>query len=190
MQPVHMAGEMRRQSDAVDFLPAQGVLAEVERLVEPDVDLARGAKRRHVAQQFFRNPQQARVQRADLAAGERRAILRAQLVEFAQLRHLDQVLGVAEQVDDGHNLDAHARGGVHEARKLFVGIGIAPGHAGQAGKLDGVLEVDVQLLVAPVGVAGQLREQPVEPLHLAGEVPLEGAGRGKGGGHIRGLAGS
>lgn len=47
-QAAYVVGEMRRPADARDFAPAAGVLTEVKRLVETNVNFARGAKRSDV----------------------------------------------------------------------------------------------------------------------------------------------
>ena len=67
--------------------------------------------------------------------------------------------------------------GLDEARQVAVPVRVPAGDARQAGVGDGVLQVQVQLLVPPIRVAGQLGEQPIQPLDLPRQVPLEGADR-------------
>src|SRR5580704_8545477 len=118
------------------------------------------------------------MQRAELAALQWRSIRDAHLVEVAQPGSFDQILRMAEQVDDRHDADAGTGRGPDEAGELFLRIGIAPRHAGQAGKFHGVLEVEVKFLVTPFRVARQPLQQKIQPLNLAGEVPLKSAAHG------------
>ena len=176
MQPADMAGKMSGQPLPRDFRTATRALAEVKRLVEADVHLPGRAERRHVAQEFPGDLRRARMQGADLAAFARPAGSVAQFVQVAQSGHLDEILGVSEQVDDGH--DAEAGGGrrVHEPRHLLIGISIGARDGGQARIFDRILQVQIKLLITPVGVAGQPLQKKIEPLHLAGEIPLKGFG--------------
>jgi hypothetical protein len=80
---------------------------------------------------------------------------------------------VAEEVDDGDDADPDPGGLADQPGELALAVGVPAGDAGQAGEFDRVLQVEVELAVAPVRVARQLREEPVEALHLAAEVPLE-----------------
>ena len=141
-----------------DLGPAARTAAEEERLVEADVNLAGGAKRRDVAQQLRRHLQSARMQRTDLTAFERAALGITQFVQIPPMRHFDQVLGVTEQADDRHDADAGGRRGSHQSREFVVGICVIPGDVRQTGVLDRILEVKVEFLVTPFGVA----RQPVE----------------------------
>ena len=106
VQPLHVAPEMRLEPDLGDLGGAERVPAEAERLVEADVDLPGGAEGRDVAQERVGHLEDPRVERAHLAALERRTVGSPQLVQVAQLRHLDQVLGVPEEVDDRNDADA------------------------------------------------------------------------------------
>ena len=175
VEAVDVACEMRGETDAGDLGATERVFAEVEGFVEADMDFARGAEGRHVAQKFVGDFEGARVERTNLAAFERGAVGRTEFVEVAQLRGFYQVLGVAEEVDDGDDLDSGVGGGGDEFLEFAGRVGVGAGDAGEAGVGDGVFEVEVKLVVAPVGVAGKLREEEVEALDLAGEVPLEGA---------------
>ena len=76
--------------------------------------LAGRAKGRHVAEEFPGDLQRERMQRTELPAVERLPRGVAQFVEVAQLRHLDEILRMAEQIDDRDDLDPDARGGVHQ----------------------------------------------------------------------------
>jgi len=136
-----------------------------------------GAEGRDVAQEFLRDFERARMERADLPALQWGSVGRTQLVEVAEFGRLDEILRVAEQVDDGHDADAGAGRGFDEADELFLRIGIAPRHAGQARKLHGVLEMKVKFLVTPVGVARQPLQQKIQPFNLAGEIPLKSTNR-------------
>ncbi len=158
VEAVDVAGEMRREADAGDLGAGERVLAEVEGFVEADMDFARSAKGRHVAEELVGDFEGARVERAELAAFERGTVGRAEFVEVAQAGRFYEVLGVAEEIDDGDDLEAGAGGGGDEFLEVAGGVGVGAGDAGEAGVGDGVFEVQVKLVVAPVGVAGQLRE--------------------------------
>src|ERR1035437_3374127 len=138
------------------------------------MDLARGAKRSHVAEERLGNLKGARMQRAELTAFERRAVGGAEFVEVAQLRSLDEVLGMSEQIDDRDDPDTSARGGINQFGELLVSIGVAARDRRQAGVFDGVFEMQIEFLVTPVGVTRQEFEQHVESLDLPGKIPLEG----------------
>jgi hypothetical protein len=98
----------------------------------------------------------------------------AEFVEVAQLRSFDEVLGMAEQIDDRYDPDASACGGINQFGELPVRIGVAARDRRQARVFDGVFEMQIEFLVAPVGVTRQEFEQHVESLDLPGKIPLEG----------------
>jgi hypothetical protein len=87
---------------------------------------------------------------------------------------------MTEQVYDRHHLDAGAAGGVDEPRKLGGRVRVLAGHAGQAGVLHRILQVQVEFLVAPIGIARKLRDKPVQAFDLPGKVPLKRAKHGRG----------
>ncbi len=151
------------------------MFAEVKRFVEADVNFACRAEWRHVSQQFLRDLKRARMQWANLTAFQGRSIWRTEFVQVVQFGHLDQVLRVPEEIDDRNDLDARFGRGVHEAAELFVRVSVAARNAGQARVFDGILEMEVHLVITPLGVARQLRDKPVESLHLTSEVPLKRA---------------
>src|SRR5690606_3951610 len=118
----------------------------------------------------------AGVQRANLPGGQGFAGGGvAQFVEVAVGGVFDQVLGVSEEVDDGHDPDAVAGGGGDELFEFAPSVGGGAGDAGERGIIHGVLRVQVELLVAPLGVAGEEGEEDGQAFDLAGEVPLKGA---------------
>ena len=82
---------------------------------------------------------------------------------------------MTEQVDNRHDPQARRGCRVHQAGELPDGVGAGPGDAGQARVLDGVFKMEVQLLVTPLGIAREPRQQEIQPLHLPGKVPLESA---------------
>ncbi len=172
-----MARKVRGEPDLGDLGAAERMPAEMIGFVQSNVDLARRAKWRHVAQQLLRDFQRAGVQGTNLPPFQRRAVRRAQLVEVAQRRDVQNVLRVPEQIDDGHNLDAAPRRRVDQPRKLPVGIGAAARDPRKAGVFDRVLQVQVQLLISPLRVTRQLPDQPVEPLDLARQIPLKASKR-------------
>jgi len=107
-----------------------------------------------------------------------RAIGRAQLVEVAQRRSFDEVLRVSEEIDDGHDFQPATVGGGDEPLEIAIRVGVGARDAGQAGVLDRIFKVQIKFLITPIRVARQLGEQPVESLHLPGEVPLKSAEHG------------
>lgn len=116
---------------------------------------------------------------ADLAGGEGGAGGGvAELVEVAPGGGFDEVLGVAEEVGDGDDGDAVRGGGGDEEAELLPSVGVGAGDAGEGGVIDGVLKMEVETVVAPLGVAGEKGEKVVEAFDLAGEVPLESAEHG------------
>jgi hypothetical protein len=141
VQAIDMAGEMGGETAVGDFGAAARATAEVEGFVEAGVDFPRGAERRGVAYQFFGDAEEIRVQRADLAARERGAVGCAKFVQIAKRGDLDEVLCVAEEIDDGDRADAVARGGVDEPLKLTVRVSAGAGDAGQRRIFDGVLKM-------------------------------------------------
>src|SRR5208283_1015172 len=177
MQLLYVSRKMRCEPAAADVCLAARTLPEMKRFVEADVHLAGRAKRRQVAQESPGDLQRARMQRTELPAVERPSRGVTQFVEVAQLRHLDEILGVAEQIDDRDDLDPDARGGGHQAGELPAAVGVAPGDARQAWVFHRVLEVKIELLIAPFRIARQPLQQKVEALHLAREVPLKSPDR-------------
>src|SRR5664280_3216882 len=111
--------------------------------------------------------------RTDLPVRERTARGVAEFVQVAQLRSLDEILRVTEQIDDWHHLDSRAQGRSNQPFQLPMGESIAPRHARQARVLHRVLEVKVEFLITPFGIARQPLQQKVETLHLAREIPLK-----------------
>ena len=110
----------------------------------------------------------------DLTRGPRVAIGRPQFVEVAPRLGFDQVLGVPEQIGDGHDPDAKIVCRFDQSLKLRPRVGVRSGDSGQAGVINRVLQVEMQFLVSPLRIMRELSQQPVESFDLPGEVPLEG----------------
>jgi hypothetical protein len=171
-----VAGEVGGEADLGDLGAGERVFAEVETFVEAAVDLAGGAEGGKVGEETGDEFGEAWVEGADLAGGEGGAGGGvAQFVQVAPLGGFDEVLGVAEEIGDGDGLDAVGGGGGDELAELFPRVGVGAGDAGEGRVIDGVFEMEVETLVAPLGVEGQEGEEVIEALDLASEVPLEGA---------------
>src|SRR5690606_10018667 len=113
-QSFHMVGKMRRAPNPRDLLPTQRTPAQVGRLVQTNMHVAWGAKSRNGPQEFLRHLKRTGMHGTDLPGLPRRTIWRAEFVQLTQLRNLDQVLGVPEQIDDRNYLDANASGCVDQ----------------------------------------------------------------------------
>ena len=92
--------------------------------------------------------------RADLAGWQRAPVRVAEFVQLAQCRDLDEILRVPEEIHDGHHAEADAGGSLDETRQIAVPVRVPAGDARQAGVGDGVLQMQVQLLVSPIRIAG------------------------------------
>ena len=151
---------------------------QAEGFIEAHMHLACGTIGRDIADQGIGDVEHPGVDRANLAPLQGKAVGPAKLVQLPELRHLNQVLGMPEQIHDGNDTDADSGCLAHELLELAARVGVPPGYRGEARELDGVLQVDVELAVAPVGVPGKLLEEPVQALDLPRQVPLEGLDHG------------
>lgn len=110
----NVAGEVGGKTSLGDLGGGERVFAEVETLVEAGMNLPGGAEWGEVGEEFTDQFGGAGMERADLPGGQ--GLAGGWVAEFVQVtprRGFDKILGVPEEVGDGHGFDAASGGGGH-----------------------------------------------------------------------------